>query len=102
MTNSKSIILDFELAYKRNKEKFSSSQVFGCIFHLVQIVWQMVQSLKFASEMKSYTSVWRQVKMILALSFVGIEDINYYATKLEVYIAQLKSSSVMTLFSWFK
>ncbi|KAG0419540.1 hypothetical protein EQH57_0483 [Dictyocoela roeselum] len=52
--------------------------------------------------MKSDTSIRRQVKMILALSFVKIDDMDYYANKLEEYIVQHKSSSVLTLFSWFK
>ena len=45
----KNIILDFERASMNALKKFfTSSKLFGCNFHLGQIVWRRVQNMKFA------------------------------------------------------
>lgn len=99
----KSIILDFELAsYNALCKYFVNSKLYGCNFHLGQIVWRRVQALKFSSDVMSIHSIKLQVKMILALSFVTPEKVGGYSKKLEAYIIEEGNENVLDLFKWFK
>ncbi len=103
LLNEKSIVLDFELAsYNAFKKNFKHAKLFGCSFHLGQIVWRKVQALKFSTLLTSNPSVKVQVKMILALSFVEVDSVLLYASKLENFIIQQKSTDVLALFRWFE
>ncbi|EEQ81136.1 hypothetical protein NCER_102644 [Vairimorpha ceranae BRL01] len=78
----KNIILDFERASMNALKKFfTSSKFYGCNFHLGQIVWKRVQNMKFAQEFMRNYEVKLHVKMILALSFVPIDDVLLLAAR---------------------
>ncbi|KAG0434938.1 hypothetical protein DMUE_4967, partial [Dictyocoela muelleri] len=99
----KSIIIDFEIAsFYSLKKFFKNSYLYGCCFHLGQIIWRKVQKLKFSSDLINNAPIKLQVKMILALSFVSLDKVKEYASKLRIYILQEGSMNVLSLFEWFE
>ncbi|KAG0423913.1 hypothetical protein DMUE_6119, partial [Dictyocoela muelleri] len=100
---SKSIILDFEIAsYNSICKMFTNSKLYGCSFHLGQIVWRKIQKLNFSIELINNVQIKLQVKMILALSFVSTENVLAYAGTLKSYLIQEESEDVLQLYNWFE
>ncbi|KAG0422861.1 hypothetical protein DMUE_6175, partial [Dictyocoela muelleri] len=99
----KSIILDFEVAsFNSCKKFFKNSTLYGCLFHLGQIIWRRIQSMKFSKEFKDDYNVKFNVKLILALSFVPESEVLYLAARLKTYLIQEESWDVLKLFEWFQ
>ncbi|KAG0440054.1 hypothetical protein DMUE_2020 [Dictyocoela muelleri] len=102
LNNEKSIIFDFELAsFNSIKKRFIHSNLYGCCFHLRQIIWRKIQNLGFSSIVINNVSIKLQVKMILALSFVSFEYVVFYSLRLKSYIQEEKSKEVLQPFEWF-
>ena len=95
--------MDFERASMNALKKFfTSSKLYGCNFHLGQIVWRRVQNMKFAQEFMRNDEVKLHVKMILALTFVLIDDVLLLTARLNVSLKTEKSYDALRLFEWFK
>lgn len=84
------------------KRYFTNSNLFGCNFHIGQIIWRRVQYLKFSKTVTDVPHVKLQVKMILALSFVPSADVLIVAARLKKFILQEKSDELLSLFEWFQ
>ena len=80
------------------KSFFTSSKLYGCNFHLGQIVWKRVQNMKFAQEFMRNDEVKLHVKTILALSFVPIDDVLLLADRLNVSLKTEESYDALRLF----
>ena len=103
VVKEKNIILDVERASMNALKKFfTGSKLYGCNFHLGQIVWRRVQNMKFAQEFMKNDEVKLHVKMILAHSFVPIDDVLLLAARLNVSFKTEKSYDALRLFEWFK
>ncbi len=99
----KNVILDFELAsFNCCKRFFKDSKLFGCLFHLGQIVWRRVQLMKFSKEFKNDFDVKFNVKLILALSFVPESEVLYLAACLKNYLINEELCDILRLFEWFQ
>ncbi|KAG0442421.1 hypothetical protein DMUE_0280 [Dictyocoela muelleri] len=99
----KSIVIDFEIAsYNALKRYFTNSNLYGCNFHLGQIVWRRIQSLKFSKSVIDNFNIKLQVKMMLALSFVPSSEVYIVAARLKTFIIQQKCEDMLALFEWFQ
>lgn len=102
-SSRKSIIIDFELAsYNVLQRYFKNSNIYGCNFHLGQIVWRRIQLLKFSKSVIDIPRIRLLVKMVLSLSFVPPHDVPIVAARLKLFIIQEKSEDVLSLFEWFQ
>lgn len=101
---SKSIIIDFEAAsYNALKQVYADSQIFGCNFHLGQIVWRRVQEFHLTTMYKNSIRFKFNVKLILALSFVPVEKVQNEGDKLRKYFAEEHDNAeILKLYDWFK
>ncbi|KAF9761144.1 hypothetical protein NGRA_2828 [Nosema granulosis] len=85
--NEKSIIIDFSLAsYNSIGSLFYQSHVYGCIFHLGQIVWRRIQMIKFSKLVIDSPKTKIYVKTMLALSFVPTHDVLIVAARLKIIL----------------
>lgn len=71
------ILIDFELAaVNAVSEVFSDVTLVGCYFHLSQNLWRQIQEEKgLIAAYKDSEDVRMKVKMLLALSFVPVRDV---------------------------
>lgn len=103
MKDSKSIIIDFELAsYNVLNAFFTNSKIYGCNFHLGQIIWRRIQILKFSKDFIESPRIRLLVKMILALSFVPTNDVLIVSARLKNHIIEENLENVLSLFEWFQ
>ncbi|KAG0440742.1 hypothetical protein DMUE_1520 [Dictyocoela muelleri] len=101
----KSVLLDIKLSsFKCCKRFFVSSNFYGCLFHLGQIIRRRVQAMNFSKEFKENYDVKFNVKLILALSFVPEEDVLVLVlvNRLKLYLTEEKALNELKLFEWFK
>jgi len=74
--NPASIMLDFEKAiHNACNINFPETTLVGCLFHLGQNLWRKVQEFHLATAYRSDEDLRMRVKMILALSFVPVQDV---------------------------
>jgi hypothetical protein len=70
----KNILVDFEASsYAAFKEIYPSTKIFGCIFHLGQILWRRVQHYGMTNFFKNSFENMMHLKMILCMSFIPVE-----------------------------
>ena len=71
-----SIINDFEKACQNDiQASFPNAGHVGCLFHLGQCLWRKVQDLRLTEKYRGDESYRMNVKMLLVLSFVHIDDV---------------------------
>ncbi|KAG0439502.1 hypothetical protein DMUE_2390, partial [Dictyocoela muelleri] len=69
--SNKSVVLDFETAsYNSIKRCITNVSLYGCAFHLGQIVWRQMQQRKISLQYKNDIITKMYVKMIISLVFV--------------------------------
>jgi len=74
--NTASIMLDFEKAiHNACNINFPETTLVGCLFHLGQNLWRKAQEFHFATAYRNDEDLRMRVKMILALSFMPIQDV---------------------------
>ena len=71
-----SIMSDYEKACQNAiQASFPDAQLVGCLFHLGQCLWRKVQDLQLTERYRDDENFRMHVKMLLALSFVPVEDV---------------------------
>ena len=76
--NPACIMADFEKAsLNACATIFPGARLAGCFFHLGQCLWRKVQECHLAEAYRDDENVRMYVKMLLALSFVPVEDVPY-------------------------
>ncbi|XP_031348427.1 uncharacterized protein LOC116174627 [Photinus pyralis] len=74
--NPRSCVCDFEKAVHNSlSQVFDGVALHGCLFHLGQNLWRKVQELHLAGEYRDDPDFRANVKMVLALSFVPVQDV---------------------------
>lgn len=75
----KSIILDFEAASRNVFQRmYPEAQLYGCFFHLAQILRRKIQNLKQADLNKSNFQYKMNMRLLRALCFVKVEKVELY------------------------
>lgn len=73
-----SVLCDFEIGlFKAVKNTFPETKVIGCFFHLGQILWRKIQELRLTEVYRASEVTRLQCKMIIALAFVPIRDVQF-------------------------
>lgn len=73
-----SVLADFESASMNAiREVFPNSRIVGCFFHLAQSLWRKIQQCKLTELYRSQEDVRLKLKMLLALSFVPENDVQF-------------------------
>ena len=71
-----SIMSDFEKACQNAiQASFLDAELVRCLFHLGQCLWRKVQDLKLTERYHDDESFRMNIKMLLALSFVHVDDV---------------------------
>ena len=74
--NLLSIMNDFAKACQNAIEaSFPDAELVGCLFHLRQCLWKKVQDLQLPEKYLDDENFRMNVKMLLALSFVHVDDV---------------------------
>jgi len=74
--NPLSVMCDFEKAsHNAVARVFPNTQLVGCLFHLGQCLWRKVQEFHLADHYRTNEDIRMRVKMLLALSFVPVDDV---------------------------
>lgn len=76
--NPLSFIVDFELAVIRAlEESFPDIDIHGCFFHFTECIWRCVQSNGLQIKYASDEEFSLEVRKLIALAFVPVEDVVY-------------------------
>ena len=104
LSTPKNIILDFEAGlFTAIKQEFPAANLNGCLFHLNQIIWRKMQAFGFTEKYGNDNVFCWQVRLILALAFVPLSELNTMIVKLECYFDREKASTdTFLLLNWFK
>jgi hypothetical protein len=97
------IVLDFEYAsFSVISVVFKDVIVYGCLFHLSQIIWRKLQNLNYTELYKTKSSFFFSVKLICSLSFVPANRISEFSLLLKKYFSRENfSSETFCIFDWF-
>jgi hypothetical protein len=79
------LLLILKWAYTSLKKQFGEAKLSGCLFHLSQIFWRMVQSYGLVNKYNDLPSFRFNLKMILALAFAPEYEIENLSRKLKEY-----------------
>lgn len=94
-----SIACDFEqAAINAFKNKFPGVKIYGCLFHLSKNFRMQMCELDLISKYKNDADFSIAIKMILALAFIKIEDLNNAIDLLTTEIPD----EVLPLLDWFE
>ncbi|BFZ03225.1 hypothetical protein BsWGS_06264 [Bradybaena similaris] len=71
-----SVLIDFEMATKNALSSvFPNVTILGCLFHLGQSLWRRIQNEGLSGAYRDDENVKMYSKMLIALSFVPLEDV---------------------------
>lgn len=97
--NPSSVSCDFEqAAIKSIKIAFPNVQIFGCLFHLTKNIRKQLGELHLISQYNNISDFAVSVKMIVALAFVKLENLDAAVDALAEYL----SEEFHTLLEWFE
>ena len=104
VTDPHNIIMDFEQAsFNMHSNVFPSSTIHGCLFHFSQIIWRYIQRNRLTINYKKEINFKFHVKMILALAFVPVFEVEHLSNNLKAYfIRENVSSNVVVLHEWIR
>ncbi|KAG0435098.1 hypothetical protein DMUE_4887 [Dictyocoela muelleri] len=98
----KHFVLDFEIAaYNSINRYIKDAEMYGCSFHLGQIMWRQVQTKKMTLQYNNDMKAKLHIKMILSLAFVPIENVKDYALYLKNYLEEQISYELLIIYNWF-
>ncbi|KAG0422282.1 hypothetical protein DMUE_6224, partial [Dictyocoela muelleri] len=94
------ITFDFEMsALMALKDVFPDSIVNGCFFHFTQLLFRSIQRLVLVGEYKRNANMREVFRMIVALSFVPLKEIEKEFYKLDLYLKSTKDMHKMLDFT---
>lgn len=87
-----SVICDFENAvFNTINNQFPDTRIVGCNFHLTRNLWKHIQSNQLTKLYKDDEEIRIQCKMLLALSYVPVQDVQFaFEVIVASFPAQLK------------
>ena len=97
------IVFDFEPGfYSSLHAVFPSSNLNGCLFHLSQIFWRKIQSSELSVVYNETKNVRFFVKLILALAFIPVYELEVYVSRLkDYYLRESAPEFIFPLLEWF-
>src|SRR5277367_850015 len=92
-----SISCDFELpAFRAMQDSFPGAEIFGCFFHLCQNVKKHVGELHLNKRYNNEVDFALKAKMITALAFVPINDLDVAFDRLAGHLPVERCSGLRT------
>ncbi|KAF7692959.1 hypothetical protein CDIK_2353, partial [Cucumispora dikerogammari] len=98
----KAFVIDFEQAiYSAIREIYPEACLYGCLFHLGQILWRRVQSHGFSTKFINEFQFKTNVKMILCLAFVPETKVELFRAGLQQYFVSSRFKDEIVVLEWF-